>query len=60
MLIKDDINKIQYAVILDGVILYKSSVQSLAENYKDNLTPEARAKAIVEAVTPEGKQILFG
>jgi hypothetical protein len=60
MQLNDEINKLQYAVVIEGKIVYKSSLQLSAENYRAALPENQRNKATVVAATDEGKQALFG
>ena len=53
-------NNIEYAVLVEGVTVYKSSNKLVAENYRNNLPESDRLKAKILPITNEGKQILLG
>ena len=53
------ITQIEYAVLLEGKEIFKSSAKLVAENYKNNLPLDERTKATV-VPTAGGKQVLLG
>ena len=53
-------NQIEYAVLIEGVTVYKSSNKLVAENYRNNLPEDERAKAKVIPLLENGKQVLLG
>ncbi|MDF2435393.1 MAG: hypothetical protein JWP44_5024 [Mucilaginibacter sp.] len=59
-LLNDNVNTVEYAVMVDGKVLFKSSAKVLAENYRNNLPENDKAKASINPVTKDDKQILFG
>lgn len=68
MLLNDSNVSVDYAVMVDGKIIFKTSSsgsgtvakQIVAENYKEQLPEDVRARAVVVPVTNTGKQVLFG
>jgi hypothetical protein len=58
-ILKDNQTNIEYSVVVEGKVLFTSSIKMIAENYRNNLTPESKAKAVV-VPTSGGKQVLFG
>ena len=59
-LLTDDVNAVQYGVMLNGKVVFKSANRILAENYMANLSENERAAASILPLTTTGKQILFG
>lgn len=53
-------NAIEYAVLVEGVTVYRSSNKLVAENYRNNLPESDRLKASVIPLTNTGKQVLLG
>jgi hypothetical protein len=60
MQLNDEVENVEYAVILDGRVLYKSAVRLSAQNFKDALNESERTKANIVPVTANNKQVLFG
>lgn len=56
----NDTNTVEYAVILEGVTVYKSVNRLVAENFKNNLPLDERNKANIIPVTQTGQQVLLG
>lgn len=59
-LLQDSYEKVYYAVIVEGRTVFTSGSEMSAEHYKTTLPSDVQAKAKVEMVTIDGKQILFG
>jgi len=59
-LLNDSYEKVYYAVIIEGKTVFTSTSELSADHYKSTLAPNLQAKAKVEMVTIDGKQILFG
>ena len=60
MLINDNLNKTQYALKLDGKIMYKNSQLALVENFRETLPIDVKERANIVPVTSDNKEILFG
>ena len=59
MLITDNVNRTQYAVKIDGKVVYQNSLKSAAENYKECLSEEMKVRAKVVHITEDNREILF-
>lgn len=59
-LLKDNYDKVYYAVIIEGKTVFTAGNEMSAEHYKTTLPADVQAKAKVEMITIDGKQILFG
>jgi hypothetical protein len=57
--LRDSQQIVEYSVIVEGRPVYTSSVRMMAENFRNNLTPDMKAKATI-VPTANGKQVLYG
>ena len=60
-LLANDENQVFYVIKVNGVVVSAQFTdRAVAESQRATMPPEAQASSIVEAVTHDGKQVLFG